>query len=151
MTVTATASIAQEQTEESRIRTDLAACYRLLHKYAMTDLIFTHVSARLPGTDGHFLLNPYGLMFNEITASSLVEVDAKGTVVGDGPWGINWAGYVIHGAILAGRPDVNCVLHTPIFQFGTGTGWSVSYQGPFAASKLFALYSYGFGYASNTP
>ncbi len=112
MTVTATASIAQEQTEESRIRTDLAACYRLMHKYAMTDLIFTHVSARLPGTDGHFLLNPYGLMFNEITASSLVEVDAEGTVVGDGPWGINWAGYVIHGAILAGRPDVNCVLHT---------------------------------------
>ena len=108
----ATARIAPEETEESRIRTDLAACYRLLHKYAMTDLIFTHVSAKLPGTDGHFLLNPYGLMFNEITASSLVELDAHGTVVGDSPWGINWAGYVIRSAVLAARPDINCVLHT---------------------------------------
>ncbi len=115
MTVSATARMAPEESEERRIRTDLAACYRLLHKYAMTDLIFTHVSARLPGADGHFLLNPYGLMFNEITASSLVEVDREGAVVGDGPrgpWGINWAGYVIHGAVLSGRPDVNCVLHT---------------------------------------
>ena len=112
MTVSATARMAPEESEERRIRTDLAACYRLLHKYAMTDLIFTHVSARLPGTDGHFLLNPYGLMFDEITASSLVEVDREGNVVGDDPWGINWAGYVIHGAVLSGRPDVNCVLHT---------------------------------------
>ena len=112
MTATATAQIAPEESEESLIRTDLAACYRLMHKYAMTDLIYTHVSARLPGTDGHFLLNPYGLMFNEITASSLVEVDRDGNVVGDGPWGINWAGYVIHSAVLAGRPDVNCALHT---------------------------------------
>ena len=112
MTVSATASIAPEDSEERRTRTDLAACYRLLHKYAMTDLIYTHVSARLPGTDGHFLLNPYGLMFNEITASSLVEVDAEGAVVGDGPWGVNRAGYIIHGAVLAVRPDVNCVLHT---------------------------------------
>ena len=112
MTVPATARLAPEESEARRIRTDLAACYRLMHKYAMTDLIYTHVSARLPGTDGHFLLNPYGLMFNEITASSLVEVDAEGAVVGDGPWGVNWAGYIIHSAILAGRPDVNCVLHT---------------------------------------
>lgn len=104
--------IAPEETEERRIRIDLAACYRLMHKFAMTDLIFTHVSARLPGTDGHFLLNPYGMLFNEITASSLVEVDAEGAVVGDGPWGVNYAGYVIHGAVLRGRPDVNCALHT---------------------------------------
>ncbi len=112
MTVSATASIAPDDTEERQIRTDLAACYRLMVKYAMTDLIFTHVSTRLPGSNGHFLLNPYGLMFNEITASSLVEVDRDGNVVGDGPWGINWAGFVIHSAILKGRPDVNCVLHT---------------------------------------
>ena len=112
MTVSPTARIAPRDSEEGRIRSDLAACYRLMHKFAMTDLIFTHVSARLPGSDGHFLLNPYGLMFNEITASSLVEVDARGKVVGDSPWGVNWAGYVIHSAILAGRPDVNCVLHT---------------------------------------
>lgn len=110
--MTVTARIVPEDTEERRIRTDLAACYRLMAKFAMTDLIFTHVSARLPGTDGHFLLNPYGLMFNEITASSLVEVDGDGNPVGDGPWGINWAGYVIHSAVLKGRPDVNCVLHT---------------------------------------
>ncbi len=64
MTVSATASIAPDDTEERQIRTDLAACYRLMVKYAMTDLIFTHVSARLPGSNGHFLLNPYGLMFN---------------------------------------------------------------------------------------
>jgi ribulose-5-phosphate 4-epimerase/fuculose-1-phosphate aldolase len=114
MTATASVPVAPEETEERRIRTDLAACYRLMHKYAMTDLIFTHVSARLPGSDGHFLLNPYGLMFNEITASSLVEVDAEGTIVGggDSPWGINWAGYIIHSAVLAARADVNCVLHT---------------------------------------
>lgn len=112
MTVSPSVHIAHQESEESRIRTDLAACYRLMHKFAMTDLIFTHVSARLPGSDGHFLLNPYGLMFNEITASSLVEVDARGNVVGDGPWGVNWAGYVIHSAVLAGRPDVNCVIHT---------------------------------------
>ena len=103
MTVSPSVHIAHQESEESRIRTDLAACYRLMHKFAMTDLIFTHVSARLPGSDGHFLLNPYGLMFNEITASSLVEVDARGNAVGDGPWGVNWAGYVIHSAVLAGR------------------------------------------------
>ena len=107
MTVPATARLAPEESEARRIRTDLAACYRLMHKYAMTDRIYTHVSARLPGTDGHFLLNPYGLMFNEITASSLVEVDAEGAVVGDGPWGVNWAGYIIHSAVVAGRPDGN--------------------------------------------
>ena len=112
MTVSPTARIASRDSEESRIRSDLAACYRLMHKYAMTDLIFTQVSARLPGSDGHFLLNPYGLMFNEITASSLVEVDARGNAVGDGPGNVNWAGYVIHSAVLSGRPDVNCVVHT---------------------------------------
>ena len=112
MTVSATVRVAPENTEEQQIRTDLAACYRLMHKFAMTDLIYTHVSARLPGADGHFLLNPYGLMFNEITASSLVEVDPEGNVIGDGPWGINHAGYIIHSAVLGGRPDVNCVIHT---------------------------------------
>ncbi len=95
-----------------QIRADLAACYRLLHRFGMTDLIFTHVSARLPGADGHFLLNPFGLMFDEITASSLVEVDADGSVVGTGEWGVNSAGYVIHSAFLKGRADVNCVVHT---------------------------------------
>ncbi|MCH7943508.1 MAG: class II aldolase/adducin family protein [Proteobacteria bacterium] len=112
MTAAATVGVAPQESEESRIRADLAACYRLMHKYAMTDLIYTHVSARLPGTDGHFLLNPFGLMFNEITASSLIEIDAQGNAVGAGAGKINWAGYVIHNAVLSGRPDVNCVVHT---------------------------------------
>jgi ribulose-5-phosphate 4-epimerase/fuculose-1-phosphate aldolase len=101
-----------EESAERTIRIELAACYRLMHRFAMTDLIYTHVSARLPGADGHFLLNPYGLMFDEITASNLVEVDREGNVVGDGDWPVNQAGYVIHSAILEARDDVICALHT---------------------------------------
>ena len=93
--MTATVRIVPQDSGEREIRQELAACYRLLHKFAMTDLIFTHVSARLPNTDGHFLLNPYGLLFDEITASNLMEVDAEGNVVGDSPWKVNWAGYII--------------------------------------------------------
>ncbi len=100
------------EAEERQIRVQLAACYRLMHRYAMSDLIYTHVSARLPGPDGHFLFNPYGLMFDEITASNLVEVDREGNVVGDGEWPVNRAGYVIHSAVLDGRTDVQCALHT---------------------------------------
>ncbi len=110
--MTATARIVPQDAGEREIRQELAACYRLLHNFAMTDLIFTHVSARLPGKDGHFLLNPYGLLFDEITASNPIEVDAEGNVVGDSPWEVNWAGHIIHGAVLAARPDVNCVIHT---------------------------------------
>ncbi len=94
------------------IRTQLAACYRLLARFGMTDLIYTHVSARLPGAAGHFLLNPFGLLFNEITASSLVEVDPDGNVVAPRDGAINWAGFVIHSAVLGARPDAGCVLHT---------------------------------------
>ena len=116
MSVTATATTSDQSplydAAEWETRVQLAACYRLMPKFGMTDLIFTHVSARLPGKDGNFLLNPYGLMFDEITASSLVEVDPDGNVVGESEWGINWAGYIIHGAVLAGRPDVTCALHT---------------------------------------
>ncbi len=116
MSVTATATTSDRtplyDDAEWQTRVQLAACYRLMPKFGMTDLIYTHVSARLPGKDGHFLLNPYGLMFEEITASSLVEVDPDGNVVGESEWGINWAGYSIHGAVLRGRPDVACALHT---------------------------------------
>jgi ribulose-5-phosphate 4-epimerase/fuculose-1-phosphate aldolase len=116
MSVTATATTSDQSplydAAEWETRVQLAACYRLMPKFGMTDLIFTHVSARLPGKAGNFLLNPYGLMFDEITASSLVEVDPDGNVVGASEWGINWAGYIIHGAVLAGRPDVTCALHT---------------------------------------
>lgn len=92
-------------------RVDLAACYRLVAMFGWDDLIFTHVSARLPGSEHHFLINPYGLMFSEITASSLVKVDLQGNKVVDSPYEINPAGFTIHSAVHAAREDANCVLH----------------------------------------
>lgn len=97
---------------ERQARVDLAACYRLLYHYGMDDLFATHVSLRVPGADEHFLLNPYGVLFSEITASSLVKVDLDGTIVQDTEHVINPAGFVIHSAIHAARPDAKCVLHT---------------------------------------
>lgn len=98
---------------EWRARVDLAAAYRLTAHYGMDDVIYTHISARVPGEAGHFLINPYGLWFREITASCLVKVDAGGAVVDD-PLGLgaNPAGFTIHSAIMAARPDVACALHT---------------------------------------
>ena len=92
-------------------RVDLAACYRLVAMFGWDDLIFTHISARVPGPEHHFLINPYGLLFSEITASSLVKVDLDGHVLGDGAAEINPAGFVIHSAIHAAREDAACVLH----------------------------------------
>jgi ribulose-5-phosphate 4-epimerase/fuculose-1-phosphate aldolase len=92
-------------------RVDLAACYRLVARFGWDDLIFTHVSARVPGPEHHFLINPYGLMFDEITASSMVKVDLQGHKVFDSPYDINPAGFVIHSAIHAARDDAACVLH----------------------------------------
>jgi ribulose-5-phosphate 4-epimerase/fuculose-1-phosphate aldolase len=92
-------------------RVDLAACYRLVALYGWDDLIFTHVSARVPGPEHHFLINPYGWMFNEITASSLVKVGLDGRKVDDSPHDINPAGFTIHSAIHAARDDAGCVLH----------------------------------------
>jgi len=97
--------------EEWERRVDLAACYRLVARYGWDDLIFTHISARVPGPEHHFLINPYGLMFDEITASSLVKVDLDGRKVFDSPFDINPAGFVIHSAIHAARDDATCVLH----------------------------------------
>ena len=97
--------------EEWRLRTDLAACYRLVAMFHWDDLIFTHISARLPGPDHHFLINPYGMMFDEITASSLVTVDLEGRKVVPSPYEINPAGFTIHSAIHAAREDATCVLH----------------------------------------
>ncbi|MEZ2296018.1 class II aldolase/adducin family protein [Variovorax sp. RCC_210] len=94
-------------------RVNLAACYRLLAHYRMTDLIYTHVSARVPGASGEFLINPYGLMFDEITASSLVKVDHAGRVLLDATGiGFNPAGFVIHSCIHHARPGLHCVIHT---------------------------------------
>ena len=92
-------------------RINLAACYRLVALYGWDDLIFTHISARVPGPEHHFLINPYGLMFEEITASSLVKVDLQGRKVMDSPHDLNPAGFVIHSAIHAAREDAHCVLH----------------------------------------
>ena len=101
-----------DSAEELRLRRELAAVYRLIAHFRMTDLIFTHISLRLPGPDHHFLINPYGLLFEEITASTLVKIDLDGRGVEDTPYVVNPAGFVIHSAIHAARPDAMCVLHT---------------------------------------
>lgn len=102
----------QVSSEEWQLRIDLAACYRLIALHGWDDLVFTHVSARVPGPDEHFLINAYGLLFEEMTASSLVKVDLNGEKVLDSPHPINPAGFVIHSAVHEARPDVGCVLHT---------------------------------------
>jgi ribulose-5-phosphate 4-epimerase/fuculose-1-phosphate aldolase len=99
------------ETDQS-VREDLAAAYRLIAHFGMTDTVYTHLSARLPGPGNRFLVNPYGLLFEEITASSLVEVDAHGEPAQTTRWPVNPAGFVIHSAVHMGRPDAHCVMHT---------------------------------------
>lgn len=97
---------------EQDVRVDLAACYRLIAHFGMDDLVYSHISARVPGTAHHYLFNPYGLMYSEITASSLVKVDLDGNPVEATEYPINRPGFVvIHGAIHRARPEVACVLH----------------------------------------
>jgi ribulose-5-phosphate 4-epimerase/fuculose-1-phosphate aldolase len=100
--------------EEWQTRVDLAACYRLVHHFGMDDLVYNHISARVPGEEGHFLLNAYGMTYDEVTASSLVKVDFDGNIVQDSGtgYGINRAGFVIHAAVHRGRHDIACVIHT---------------------------------------
>ena len=102
----------QRPTEEWRLRQELAACYRLLAHFRMTDLIYTHCTVRVPGPEHRYLINPYGLMWDEITASSLILLDRDGTPVGSGTPYINLAGFVIHGAIHNSRADAQCIVHT---------------------------------------
>lgn len=92
-------------------RVALAACYRLVARFGWDDLIFTHISARVPGPGHHFLINPYGMTFDEITASSLVKVDLEGRKLVETPYEVNPAGFTVHSAIHAARADANCVLH----------------------------------------
>jgi ribulose-5-phosphate 4-epimerase/fuculose-1-phosphate aldolase len=108
---------------EWETRVDLAACYRLVDLYGMCDLHLNHISARVPGEEEHFLINPFGMMYEEITASSLIKVDHAGNIVSNSnpEYSVNLAGYVIHSAIHAARPDVGCVLHTH-----TNAGMAVS-------------------------
>lgn len=103
---------AQVSDDEWRVRVDLAACYRLIAMYGWDDMIFTHISARVPGPDEHFLINAYGLLFEEMTASSLIKVDLNGAIVLDTPYPVNPAGFTIHSAVHAARTDAGCVLHT---------------------------------------
>jgi ribulose-5-phosphate 4-epimerase/fuculose-1-phosphate aldolase len=100
--------------EEWKTRVNLAACYRLIDRFGMTDLIYNHITARIPGTDDHLLINLYGLLYKEITASSLAKIDVEGNILSKPPtdYGINMSGYLIHGAIHKARPDVQCVIHT---------------------------------------
>src|SRR6184192_1039055 len=130
----------QISNEEWQARVDLAAAYRLVALYGWDDLIFTHISARVPGADHHFLLNPYGMMFDEVTASSLVKVDLDGKKVLDSPYFINPAGFTIHSAVHAAREDALCVMH-----LHTDYGIAVSAQKsgllPISQQAMFALSS----------
>lgn len=121
-------------------RVDLAACYRLVAMFGWDDLIFTHISARVPGPEHHFLINPYGLMFSEITASSLVKVDLEGHKVLQSPHDINPAGFVIHSAVHAARDDAECVLHVHSVN---GVAVSAQEQGvlPLSQHSIFVLSS----------
>ena len=126
--------------EEWQVRVDLAACYRLIAMFGWDDLVFTHISARIPGPDEHFLINAYGLMFEEMTASNLIKVDLQGKIILDTPYFINPAGFTIHSAVHEARSDVGCVLHTH-----TKAGIAVSAQSngllPLSQTSLFPLAS----------
>ncbi|HME96952.1 MAG TPA: class II aldolase/adducin family protein [Methylomirabilota bacterium] len=129
--------------EEWAVRVDLAAAYRLVSRYGWEDLVFTHISARVPGTEDQFLINPYGLFFDEITASSLVKIDQQGRKLEDTPFTVNAAGFIIHSAIHGARHDAKCVLHTH-----TPNGVAVSTQRagllPISQHSLFVLNSVGY-------
>ena len=129
--------------EEWAVRVDLAAAYRLVSRYGWEDLVFTHISARVPGTEDQFLINPYGVFFDEITASSLVKIDQQGKKVDGSPFHVNEAGFVIHSAIHAARHDAKCVLHTH-----TLNGVAVSAQRagllPISQHSIFVLSNLGY-------
>lgn len=130
----------QVSAEEWQARVDLAAAYRLVAHYGWDDLIFTHLSARVPGSGHHFLINPYGMMFDEITASSLVKVNLAAEKVMPSPHFINPAGFTIHSAVHAAREDALCVIH-----LHTDYGIAVSAQAggllPISQQSLFAMAS----------
>ncbi len=97
---------------ERAVREDLAAAYRLIAYFGLDDGIYTHISARVPGTEDQFLINPFGMLYRDITASSLVKIDLDGKILGDSPHDVNPAGFTIHSAVHAARHDAACVLHT---------------------------------------
>jgi ribulose-5-phosphate 4-epimerase/fuculose-1-phosphate aldolase len=97
---------------EWALRVELAACYRVFDHLGWTELIYNHITMRVPGPERHFLINPYGLHYSEVRASNLVKVDLAGNIVGPSAWGINPAGYVAHSAVHAARDDAHCIMHT---------------------------------------
>lgn len=141
-TNTSTASLKNKvSAEEWQTRVDLAACYRLVAHYAWDDLVYTHITAKIPGAEDQFLINPYGMMFAEITASNLVKIDLAGNKLdADNPYPVNPAGFTIHSAIHAARHDAQCVLHVH-----TPNGIAVSAQKggvlPISQQSIFVLAS----------
>jgi len=129
--------------DEWQTRLDLAAAYRLVAAFKWDDLVFTHISARVPGTEDQFLINPYGLLFEEITASSLIRIDLQGNKLEESAFHVNPAGFTIHSAIHAARHDAQCVMHTH-----TLNGIAVSAQKsgvlPLSQQSIFVLSSLGY-------
>ena len=98
--------------EERALRVQLAACYRVFHLLGWTELIYNHITVRIPGPERHFLINPFGLHYSEVKASNLVKIDLEGRVIGDSTWSVNPAGFVLHSAIHQGVDGAHCVMHT---------------------------------------
>jgi ribulose-5-phosphate 4-epimerase/fuculose-1-phosphate aldolase len=128
----------QVSAAEWQVRVNLAAAYRLVALHGWDDLVFTHISARVPGSEHHFLINPYGMMFEEITASSLVKIDLEGKKVMDSPHEINPAGFTIHSCIHAAREDAHCIVHV---HSPNGVAVSAQKDGvlPISQQSLFVL------------
>ena len=130
--------------EEWQARVDLAACYRLLARYGMADLTGTHTSLSVPGSDNqHFLINPHGVLFERITASSLVKIDWQGNPVVPTQYGVNPAGFIIHSAIHMAREDAKCVMHTHTV---AGMAVSMQAQGLLPASQHACFFTGNIGY-----
>lgn len=125
--------------EEWRLRVDLAACYRIFAMLGWTELIYNHITVRIPGPDKHFLINPFGLHYTEVTASNLVRVDLQGNIVGHSDWPVNPAGFTVHAAIHDGIPGAHCVMHTH-----TTAGMAVACsQGGLSMSNFYSAQLHG--------
>jgi ribulose-5-phosphate 4-epimerase/fuculose-1-phosphate aldolase len=130
----------QVSEQEWQVRVDLAAAYRLVALYGWDDLVFTHISARVPGPEQHFLINPYGMMFEEITASSLVKIDCKGNKVLESPYAINPGGFAIHSVVHQAREDALCVMHLHT-DYGVAVSAQKSGLLPISQQSLYSLAS----------
>lgn len=125
--------------EEWRLRVDLAACYRIFAMLGWTELIYNHITVRIPGPDKHFLINPFGLHYTEVTASNLVRIDLQGNIVGHSDWPVNPAGFTVHAAIHDGIPGAHCVMHTH-----TTAGMAVACsQGGLSMSNFYSAQLHG--------